>query len=558
MIGKTGEQFGRAAEQTGGGAEAASVRAVVRLFVVEAQVDKAAGELDECFVVGVERSGGFEPEVFEHVMRCVILGGVEEPEILHVGGFPATGVAGVEGGQAGGDFFVFAHGVGKKQRRAAMNRQKAGWRWTRGWIKWAFCMTGHWLIWLFSGLVLASAGAFLTALEAVVWQTPRDRMDRWPKSPGLQLRAGDFAHPRDCLFSFLMLGGGMARAAGWWALWVAGVQAAKVFPGTAWLWVPVFMGPVVLLEVLPAMVTARRPRAWEYPLLRAGAVVLRLFGPLFDRVQPLVASLARRLFPWSVEPRPPLGAEEAETLVWVREEEGAFTMAEAETLAEVLRLSRATVRAYMTPRVDVVFIEDGMTNEEVRDVLQRRRFLRAPVIGETPDEVVGLLDTRALSRLPEGMHFTEVLLPPSFVPETMEASQLLKNFLQHRQPLAVVLDEFGGVEGVVTLEDFLEEILGDAAPRVEPDLYIEQLGDGRLLATGTARLDDLSDYLEFDARREGIETIGGYIINQLGKLPRTGAHVKLGPWRVTVKAMGQRRVREVVLQRTPSRAEVEA
>jgi CBS domain containing-hemolysin-like protein len=222
---------------------------------------------------------------------------------------------------------------------------------------------------------------------------------------------------------------------------------------------------------------------------------------------------------------------------------------EAETLTEVLRLSRATVRPYMTPRVDVVFVEDAMTNDEVRSLLQKRRFLRAPVIGETPDEVVGLLDTRALSRLPEGMHFTEALLPPSFVPETMEASRLLKNFLQHRQPLAVVLDEFGGVEGVVTLDDFLEEILGDAAPRVEPDLYIERLGDGRLLAAGVARLDDLSEYLEFDATREGIETIGGHVINELGKLPRQGASVRLGPWKVTVKAITQRRVREVSLQR---------
>lgn len=132
MIGKAGEKFGRAAEQTVGGAEAASVRAMLRLFVVEAQVDKASGELDECFVVGVEGSGGFEPDVLENVVRCVILGGVEEPEILHVGGRPATSVAGVEGSQAGGDFFVFAHGVGKKQMRVGMNRQKADWRRTRG------------------------------------------------------------------------------------------------------------------------------------------------------------------------------------------------------------------------------------------------------------------------------------------------------------------------------------------------------------------------------------------------------------------------------------------
>lgn len=117
MIGETGEKFGRAAEQTGGGAEAATVRAVLRLFVVESQVDKAASELDECFVVGMERSGGFEPDVLEHVVRLVKFGGVEEPEILHVGGRPVTGVSGAEGGQAGGDFFVFAHDEEKNKCR---------------------------------------------------------------------------------------------------------------------------------------------------------------------------------------------------------------------------------------------------------------------------------------------------------------------------------------------------------------------------------------------------------------------------------------------------------
>ncbi len=406
-----------------------------------------------------------------------------------------------------------------------------------------------WVIWLVAGWGLTAAAAALGALEAVLWRTPRERMDQWPRSPRLQLLAADFAHPRDCLFTFLTLGGAATRAAGWWSLWVAAMLLDERTSWPAWGWTVLFLAPAVLLELVPGLVTGLRPRVWELPLLRSGAVVLRVFGPIFDRVQPLLGAVAQRLFPWSLEVRPALGPEEAETLVWVREEEGAFTLPEAETLEEVLRLSRATVRHYMTPRVDVVFVRDEMTNEEVRELLRKKRFHRVPVIGETPDEVVGLLDARILSRLPEGMHFTEALLPPSYVPETMEAAQLFTNFLRHRQPLAVVLDEFGGVEGVVTLHDFLEEILGDAAPRVEADLYIEQLGDGRLLANGTARLADLSEHLGFDATREGIETIGGYVINTLGKLPRQGTSVRLGDWKVTVRAMTQRRVREVSLER---------
>jgi CBS domain containing-hemolysin-like protein len=406
-----------------------------------------------------------------------------------------------------------------------------------------------WMLWLAAGLVFVGAAAFVTALEAVLWQTPRSRMNQWPRLPRLQKLAADFAHPRDCLFTLFMVAGAGLRAFGWWFLWLAAAGLSDETDVSLWVWAAVLVGSAALVEVVPPLFTARRPRVWEFPLLRAGGLILKFFGPVFDRVQPAVAAVSGKLFPWSTAPRPPLNPEEAETLVWMREESGEFTLQEAEVLAEVLQLSRQTVRSYMTPRVDVVFLEDEMSNDDVRALLMKKQFVRAPVIGETPDEVVGLLDTRTLSRLPEGMHFTEALLPPSFVPETMEASQLLAAFFKHRQPLAVVLDEFGGVEGVVTLDEFLEELLTAAAPRAEKELYIEQLGDGRILANGTAHLADLGEYLGFDVTREGIETIGGYVINALGKLPRQGASVRLGPWKVTVRSITQRRVREVVLQR---------
>jgi CBS domain containing-hemolysin-like protein len=416
-------------------------------------------------------------------------------------------------------------------------------------------MEVSWVIWLVAGLLLSAAAAFVSALEAVLWQTPRARMDQWPRLPRLHKLAADFAHPRDCLFTLFMVTGGVLRALGWWFLWLASAGLSVRTEMPAWAWAAAMIGSVALLEVIPPIVTARRPRIWEFPLLRAGGIILRFFGPVFDRVQPAVASVSAKLFPWSAAPRPVLSAEEAETLVWMREEEGEFTLQEAEVLSKVLQLSRQTVRPYMTPRVDVAFVGDAMTNDEVRALLVKKQFLRAPVIGETPDEVVGLLDTRILNRLPGGMHFTEALLPPSFVPETMEASLLLAAFFKHRQPLAVVLDEFGGVEGVVTLDDFLEELLGAAAPRAEKELYIEQLGDGRILANGTAHLTDLSEYLGFDAAREGIETIGGYVINTLGKLPRQGASVRFGSWKVTVRSITQRRVRQVVLQRITGKGE---
>jgi len=424
-------------------------------------------------------------------------------------------------------------------------------------LKFIFCMDRFWFIWLLAGLSLSSVVAGLGALEAMLWKTPRKQTAQWPRSSRRPSEAANLVHPRDCLLSFLMFFGGLLQAGSWWLLWVAGMAASRVLPGPGWAWVLLFLGSVILLGVVPELIAVRRPRVWGSLFLWVGGTILGIFGPFFDRFQPLAARAAENVFPWSLRRRSPRRLEEAETLIWMREEEGKFTMAEAEVLAQTLKLSLANVRNYMTPRVDVIFVEDSMSNEQVRSLLQKKRFVRTPVIGETPDEVLGLLDARVMSRMPPGMHFTEALLPPSFIPETMEASELLRGFLKHRQPLAVVLDEFGGVEGVVTLDDFLDEILSGAAPRVESDLYIEELGDGRLLASGAARLADLSEYLGFEATREGIETIGGHIIQELGKLPRYGTSVRLGPWKVTVRAVSQRRVREVSLQRVHTKNEWE-
>ena len=217
-------------------------------------------------------------------------------------------------------------------------------------------MEGFWFIWLAAGVLSSALGAALGALEAVLWHTPRERMDQWPRSPRLARQAGDLAHPRDCLFTFLALGSALARATGWCALWLAAAGAAGSFGTPMWPWVLGFLAPAVLCEVFPAIIAGRRPRAWERPLLRAGAVVWRFFGPFFDRIQPLVATVAGKLFPWSLEARAQLGPEEVETLVCVREEGGEFALPEAEVLTEVLRLSRVAVRHYMTPRVDVVFV----------------------------------------------------------------------------------------------------------------------------------------------------------------------------------------------------------
>jgi putative hemolysin len=132
----------------------------------------------------------------------------------------------------------------------------------------------------------------------------------------------------------------------------------------------------------------------------------------------------------------------------------------------------------------------------------------------------------------------------------MRALELLKLFVTHAQGMAVVVDEFGGTEGIITMSDVVEEILSDAIPRGDVDLYIEPLEDGKFLVSGNARLDDLSEHLGFQIEAEGIDTIGGFVFTRLGYLPTSGTKLEIPRLLITVRRAGRKRIEEVLLEKT--------
>jgi CBS domain containing-hemolysin-like protein len=146
------------------------------------------------------------------------------------------------------------------------------------------------------------------------------------------------------------------------------------------------------------------------------------------------------------------------------------------------------------------------------------------------------------------VHYTEMLTPPSFVPETMRAVDLLRSFLNRPQALAIVLDEHGGNEGVITRADLLEEILGEALPGGDRELYLEALGEGRLLASGSARIEDVEEALGLALEVEGIDTVGGLVFNLAGTVPKLGSVWKMGGLSLTVRRTSRKRVEEVLIQ----------
>jgi len=312
----------------------------------------------------------------------------------------------------------------------------------------------------------------------------------------------------------------------------------------------IFAIVVLLCDLVPKLIALAAP----YRLSTVGAFVLQASVGLLDRVGRILESVSTAivdlLTPQRLRTRARLSDEELETLVEIGEEEGTLHQAEGEMIQEIIKMGDKTAKDCMTPRVETFALADDLTNEQAIAQLKEKRYRRVPVYADTPDNVVGIIDVK-LFLLDSSEHYTESLLAPSFVPETMHALDLLKLFLTHPQSLAIVVDEFGGTEGIITMSDIVEEILSGAAPpRGEVDLYIEPLEDGKFLVSGHARLDDLHDHLGFELEADGIDTIGGLVFNRLGYLPQAGAKIELPRLAVTVRRTSRKRIEELLLEKT--------
>jgi putative hemolysin len=311
----------------------------------------------------------------------------------------------------------------------------------------------------------------------------------------------------------------------------------------------IFAIVVLLCDLIPKLIALAAP----YQLSTVGAFTLQHSVRLLDRVgralENASTAIVDLLAPHDLRSRA-LSDDELETLVEIGEEEGTLHETEGEMIQEIIKMGDKLAKDCMTPRVETFALPDDLPNEDAIAQLKEKRFRRVPVYADTPDNVVGIIDVK-LFLLDSSEHYTETLLAPSFVPETMHALDLLKLFLTHPQSLAIVVDEFGGTEGIITMSDIMEEILSDAAPpRGDVDLYIEPLENGKFLVSGHARLDDLREHLGFELEGEGIDTIGGLVFNRLGYLPQAGATVELPRLTATVRRTSRKRIQELLLEKT--------
>ncbi len=397
-------------------------------------------------------------------------------------------------------------------------------------------------------LILTVASALFSAIETALFSLQPFHIER------LKARKASFAaalsklmeNPRR-LLSMILLGDALVNLPLIiLCLYVMrNLEAARV---PAWAAGLLIFGLVVFLcDLVPKVAGLTDP----YRVAKVGVRVMGALAPVFDPLARLLQrwseALADAITPASLKTGHFLSEEELETLIDLSAEEGALEDAESELIHEIIKLGDKTAKDCMTPRVDAFAVPDDWQNEELIPQLRQRRYRRVPVYGETPDDILGVLDVQAFLLAPE-TPYTEQLAPPSYVPETMKAIDLMRSFLKHPQGIAIVVDEHGGYEGLVTLADIVEEIISDAVPLAQQGLYIECLAPGTLLVSGAARLDDINEMLAATLEEDGIDTIGGLIFNRLGQVPKPGVSLEVEGVRATVRRTSRKRIEEVLIE----------
>src|SRR6478672_5109812 len=309
-----------------------------------------------------------------------------------------------------------------------------------------------------------------------------------------------------------------------------------------------------LVGVGPRTLGRQHPNA----VALAGAGSVRVLGRIFNPLASQLTLFGNAITPGRGFRDGPFSSEvELRELVDMAEERGVVESGERNMIHSVFELGDTIAREVMVPRTDVVWIERHKTVRQALALALRSGFSRIPVIGENVDDVVGVVYLKDLVRRSQnstdrngtksgGPKVEELMRPPTFVPESKPVDELLRDMQAQRIHIAIVVDEYGGFAGLVTIEDILEEIVGEIAD--EHDAFqrppVEELPDGAMRVTARLPVEDLAELFGVELPEDDdVETVGGLLARALGRVPIEGATAEIGGLKLVAESTGGRRNR---------------
>ncbi len=319
---------------------------------------------------------------------------------------------------------------------------------------------------------------------------------------------------------------------------------------------------LVLGELVPKRVAMKR--AEQLALGMAGMItfISKLFAPL---VWLLTASTNGMLRLFGIDPNAEeeeVTEEEIRMMVDVGSEKGTIEEGEKEMIQNVFEFDDVAAGDILTHRtlVDMLWVDE--TDEEWANAIHESRHSHYPVCGESADDIVGILDAKDYFRLEDKSRdnvMEHAVSPAHFVPESVKADDLFRDMKKSRDHFAVVLDEYGGVSGIITMNDLIEEIVGDIADEEEEAPEIVPLEDGRFLMRGSAPLDAVTDAMGVELPNDEFDTLGGLVFSTLNSIPEDGAvfTVEVAGLLAEVTEVRNHRIEQALVSRAPAREQPE-
>ena len=403
-------------------------------------------------------------------------------------------------------------------------------------------------LWAAVAVVIFAGASFFFALAETAlfslgkWQA-RQLAEQNPRG-GIVARL--LARPED-LLAAMVLGHTFATAAmlaG--GLWLALHERSSLLPIFAGLLALILIG----CEVLPKTLAVRKPEQWSLRVARPLLFFEKLTLPLRQVAQKLDEAILKIVVSRSARPKTALTDADYQELLELAFQQGTLAESEKEIILQIISLDRRTAKDVMKPRSQMASISDDLSVEDMIVAARRFKHRRLPIYDETPDTIVGILNTRALLLDPK-VDLADAIEFPSYVPESMNLLQLLKALQRQQRGLAIVLDEFGGTAGLVTMEDILGQLVGKIHGEIESAGFVmEKLGPGRWRVNGTMRLEDFRrEYPPLGEVAE-VETMSGLLVHLAGVVPGLGESATFRGLKLTAQTADERRVRELLVEQT--------
>jgi len=307
---------------------------------------------------------------------------------------------------------------------------------------------------------------------------------------------------------------------------------------------------VVCEHLLPVLIVRRDPERALDVLLPAFHAVATILVPITSVVVNLIDMRREREANGNGQP-----ADAAVVAPAEKKEDGEGAISEEEgreLLQSIVDFTETVVREVMTPRPDIIAIRVDASLQELRTLFREEQYSRIPVYRDSLDNIVGVVFVKDLVALPYGTEppMTTLMRTAHFVPESKRVSELLKEMQRRQTQMAIVVDEYGGTAGLVSVEDLLEEIVGEI--RDEYDVESETVtdeGNGTFVFSGKVSVDEVRERLNVEIEREGFETVGGYLLSHLGRMPYVGETIEVDELAFEVIEVERRRITKVRARR---------